>query len=56
MKIERFEDLECWQVAREFVKLIYEYAKKPKFAKDYRLSGQITGAGISIMNNIACPV
>jgi four helix bundle protein len=53
LKIERFEDLECWQVARELVKLIYEYVKKPKFAKDLRLIGQITGAGISIMNNIA---
>jgi four helix bundle protein len=53
VKIERFEDLECWQVAREFVKLIYEYTKKPKFARDLRLSGQITGAGVSIMNNIA---
>jgi four helix bundle protein len=52
VKIEKFEDLECWQVAREFVRLIYDYAKKSKFAKDYRLSGQITGAGISIMNNI----
>ncbi|OQX54149.1 MAG: hypothetical protein B5M53_06095 [Candidatus Cloacimonas sp. 4484_209] len=53
MKIEHFEDLECWQVAREFVKFIYALVKKPKFAKDFCLSGQITGAGISIMNNIA---
>ena len=52
MKIERFEDLECWQVAREFVKLIYEYANKPGLSKDFRLCGQITGAVISVMNNI----
>ncbi|UCG90869.1 MAG: four helix bundle protein [candidate division WOR-3 bacterium] len=53
MKIQRFEDLECWQLAREFVKFIYKLAHKPAFAKDFRLVGQITGAGISIMNNIA---
>ena len=53
MKIARFEDLECWQLAREFVKYIYRLTKKPKFAKDLRLVGQITSAGVSIMNNIA---
>jgi len=49
MKIERFEDLECWQLGREFVKFIYALVKKPEFAKDFRLSGQITGAAISKM-------
>ena len=53
MRIKRFEDLECWKKAKELVNIIYEYAKSPDFAKDFRLSGQITGAGISIMNNIA---
>jgi len=52
MKIEHFEDLECWKLAREFVNYIYELVRKPKFAKDLRLVGQITGAGVSIMNNI----
>jgi four helix bundle protein len=52
MKIKRFEDLECWKLAREFVKYLYELARKPKFSKDLRLVGQMTGAGISIMNNI----
>lgn len=53
MKIEHFEDLECWQLAREFVNFIYSLARKPKFVKDFRLVGQITSAGVSIMNNIA---
>lgn len=53
MRITRFEDLECWQLAREFVKYIYKLTKKPEFAKDLRLVGQITNAGVSIMNNIA---
>ena len=53
MKITRFEDLECWQLARDFVKYIYKLTKKPEFARDFRLVGQITDAGVSIMNNIA---
>lgn len=53
MKIEHFEDLECWQLAREFVNFIYSLARKPKFAKDLRFVGQITSAGVSITNNIA---
>jgi len=52
MKFNRFEELECWQEARVLTKRVYDYAKRPDFSKDYRLSGQITGAAISIMNNI----
>lgn len=52
MKIERFEDLECWKLAREFVRYIYTLTRKQKFSKDLRLVGQITNASVSIMNNI----
>ena len=52
MKIKRFEDLECWQEARVLTQTIYTYVKRSHFVKDFRLSGQITGASISIMNNI----
>ena len=52
MKITRFEDLECWQEARVLTRSAYNYTKRPAFLKDYKLSGQITGAAISIMNNI----
>ena len=52
MKIKRFEDLECWQEARSLTKTIYKYANRSKFSKDFRLTGQITGASISVMNNI----
>jgi len=52
MKITRFEDLECWQEARVLTKNVYDYTKRPAFSNDYRLSGQITGAAISTMNNI----
>jgi four helix bundle protein len=52
MKIKRFEELECWKAARNLNRLIYEFARRHDFAKDHRLSGQMTGASISIMNNI----
>jgi four helix bundle protein len=52
MKITRFEDLKCWQEARFFTRSVYGYVNRSNFSKDHRLSGQITGATISIMNNI----
>mgnify|MGYP001549969053 FL=1 len=52
MRIRRFEDLECWQEARELTKMVYVYAKRAEVEKDFRLAGQITGALLSIMNNI----
>ncbi len=52
-KIERFEDLQSWQKARQLVNLIYDLTVHPKFAKDFRLSGQIQDAAGSVMHNIA---
>ena len=52
MKINRFEDLKCWQEARPLTNTVYAYTNRSAFSKDFRLSGQITGASISIMNNI----
>jgi four helix bundle protein len=54
MKIDRFEDLECWKEARKLVRMVYAAVNtRPAFQKDFRLNGQITGAAISVMNNIA---
>ena len=37
----------------EFVKMIYSAIKdSPEFQKDFRLVGQFTAAGVSVMNNI----
>ena len=52
MKIGRFEDLECWRVARNLNRMIYSLVRRPEYGKDFRLCGQTTGAAISIMNNI----
>jgi four helix bundle protein len=54
MKLTRFEDLECWQEARKLVNGIYQVIQNDgPFQKDFRLSGQISGAAISVMANIA---
>jgi four helix bundle protein len=52
-KVDRFEDLMCWQNARELVKLIFEEFKKGQLAKDFGTCDQFKRAGISVMNNIA---
>jgi four helix bundle protein len=51
--IKRFEDLECWQEARNLVRLIYTFTSKSKFYKDFELKGQIRRSSISTMSNIA---
>jgi len=53
MKIERFEDIQAWQEARKLTKKIYELTKKSPFKNDFRLSGQIQDASVSVMANIA---
>jgi four helix bundle protein len=52
-KIKRFEDLICWQKARELNKLIYKITRYEKFSKDYSLKEQIKRASISSSLNIA---
>jgi len=53
MKIERFEDIEAWQLARELNRKVYRLTEKPEFARDYGLKGQIQDAAGSTMHNIA---
>ncbi|MFH1673233.1 MAG: four helix bundle protein [Pseudomonadota bacterium] len=53
MKIERFEDIEAWKLARELTRKVYRLTKKPEFAKDYGLKRQIQDAAGSSMHNIA---
>jgi four helix bundle protein len=53
MKINRFEDLECWQSARELVNRVYRVCSVNELKKNFSLSDQIKRAGISIMANIA---
>jgi len=52
-KIERFEDIEAWQKARELTKAIYSTTNDGKFSRDFGLRDQIRRASVSTMSNIA---
>ena len=51
--IEKFEDIEAWQKARELTREVYAASNTWLFAKDYGLRDQIRRAAVSIMSNIA---
>ena len=51
--IKRFEDLECWQSARELAKMIFVLSDKGRFAKDWEHKNQINSAAGSAADNIA---
>jgi len=53
MKINRFEELEVWQLSRTLVKEIYKVTNEGQFKKDFALRDQIRRAGLSVMSNIA---
>ena len=52
-KIETFEDIQSWQLARELTKAIYTISNDGLFAKDFGLRDQIRRASVSVMSNIA---
>lgn len=52
-KIERFEDLEIWQLGREISNDIQVIANSSKLRFDYKLYSQIDGSSGSAMDNIA---
>jgi four helix bundle protein len=53
MKINRFEELDCWQEARILVNMVYAAIRDSKaFQNDYRLKDQSIGAVLSTMGNI----
>jgi four helix bundle protein len=51
--IQRFEEIEAWQTARELTRSIYEVSGSGVFARDYGLRDQMRRAAVSIMSNIA---
>ena len=53
MKIDKFENIESWQLGRKLARAVYEATSKEKFSKDYGLKDQIQRAAGSIMHNIA---
>ncbi len=53
MIAKKFEDLIFWQRARALTLLVYSYARKGEFQKDYGLKDQIQRSCVSVMSNIA---
>jgi len=51
--INKFEDLEIWQIAREICKQIEPYAQSGIAAKNYSIADQIRRSSGSVMDNIA---
>lgn len=52
-RVNRFEDLEAWKIAREIVRAVYGVSQNERFARDYGLKDQIRRSSVSIMSNIA---
>ncbi len=52
-KIERFEDLECWQAARLLTKHVYILCNTDSLKTDFNTVKQVKSAALSTMNNIA---
>lgn len=53
MKIERFEDLDAWKLARRLTKKVYALTRKKEFSRDFGLKNQIRVAAGSAMHNLA---
>ncbi len=51
--IQRFEDLQSWQKARQLANAVYELTNHSEFARDFQLRDQIRDAVGSVMHNIA---
>ena len=52
-KINKFEEIQAWQKARELVKEIYKASNNLNFNRDFGLREQIRKAAVSILSNIA---
>ncbi|MFI5164710.1 MAG: four helix bundle protein [Bacteroidia bacterium] len=51
--IKRFEDLECWQLARELEKDVFLCTKIGGLSRDFKMRDQMLSSSGSIMDNIA---
>ena len=52
-KIDQFEDLEIWQLAREICNDMYQLFETTTLGKDYALRNQMDRCSGSVMDNIA---
>lgn len=50
MRIERFEDIEAWKIAKEMTLMLYAAMKDNN---DFAFKNQLLRASVSVINNIA---
>jgi len=50
---QKFTNIEAWQDAGKLTFEVYAVTKRAPFSRDFELRGQIRGASVSIMSNIA---
>ena len=53
MNYKRFEELPCWQKARELCRAVFYLINQKEFQRDFSLKNQIWEASGSVMDNIA---
>lgn len=53
MKIEKFEDIKSWKMAREVTNTVYDLSDEGEFSKDFALKNQIRKSCLSVLSNIA---
>ena len=51
--INRFEDLEIWQLSRILSKEIFDLTQNSKLSKDYEMKDQMNRSAGSVMDNVA---
>ena len=51
--VNKFEDLEVWQIARKYARSIHQLTLQEKFAKEYKFKDQIKDSPGSVIDNIA---
>lgn len=52
-QVTKFEDLKCWQQARNLVNEVFKLSSESKLADEYTVKNQLCRAALSAMSNIA---
>jgi len=51
--VNKFEELDCWSVARELTSYVYRITRAESCRRDYGYVDQMRRAAVSVMNNVA---
>lgn len=52
-RVEKFEEIQAWQMERELAKYVFILTNKDEFKREYSLKDQIKRSSGSAMDNIA---